>query len=120
MSSEPRRRLQHLVSKGYQRNFAAENTWVSIIDCQTGTVVEERRSIGNNWRAPDFLSVSRPEEDVDDSLEKEFSRHERVILNRVRDIQAFTKPSTEQKRGLDLLAAIHLVRSIAFRENTPR
>ena len=74
------RRLQHLVSKGYQRNFA-NGVWLTIIDPESGAVVDEKRSIKTNWRLQDFLSVTWSEDDVDDALEREFAEHERVVLN---------------------------------------
>lgn len=63
------RRLQHLVSKGYQRNFA-NGVWLTIIDPEPGAVVDEKRSIKTNWRLQDFLSVTWSEDDVDDALER--------------------------------------------------
>lgn len=107
--------MQHLVSKGYQRNFA-DGVWVSIIDAESGAVLEARKSIKTNWRLPEFLSVTWSESNVDDALEREFADQERVVLNRVRDISISKETSEEQKSALDLLAAIHLVRSEAFRE----
>ena len=109
------RRLQHLVSKGYQRNFA-NGVWLTIIDPESGAVVDDKRSIKTNWRLQDFLSVTWSEDDVDDGLEREFAEHERVVLNRVRDISPSTRTTPEQKRAVDLLAAIHLVRSPAYRD----
>lgn len=116
--AEEQRRLQHLVSKGYQANFA-DGLWVSILDAKSGAVLEAKKSIRVNWRLEDFLSVITTEDDkdvVDDELEKEFAKRERVFLNRVRDITPSKKATPEQKEALDLLAAVHLVRSLAFRE----
>jgi Protein of unknown function (DUF4238) len=103
------------VSKGYQRNFADE-VWLSILDVHTGAVINPRQSIKSNWRVPDFLSVKGAEEEVDDALEREFAKDERVILNVVRDIRPFTKLASEQRRALDRLTVIHLVRSLSFQQ----
>jgi hypothetical protein len=46
-------------------------------------------------------------------LESEFAKTEGKALNQIRDITP-NKISPEQKRALDLLAAIHLVRSLSF------
>ncbi len=114
VSSEPTRREQHLVSRGYQKNFA-DGTQIGIVDVSTGDVVHARRSIKYNWRAKDFLSVVTLDQ-IDDRLEKEFARDEKVILNSVRDIVGFREITPRQRTSLDRLAAIHLIRSHAFRD----
>jgi Protein of unknown function (DUF4238) len=114
MPEEQLRRQQHLVSKGYQRNFSDGNC-VSILDVTTGTVLRARRSIERNWRVPDFVSVVTSEGGVDDSLEREFAKDERVILNVIREISpSSAKVTDRQKDALDKLAVIHLVRSLSF------
>lgn len=110
---DEQRRKQHLVSKGYQRNFA-DGLFVSVVDASTGLVVADRRSINVNWRVPDFLSVVDGSGLVDDSLEREFARSERVYLNAIRDIRPFTKLTVQQRRAIDALTAAHLVRSVQF------
>lgn len=116
VTTEPVRRQQHLVSKGYQRNFADGSGRLSLLDARTGTVIDPHRRIKTNWRVQDFLSIPTPEGLVDDSLERDFAGHERVILNIIRSISPFGPISPEQKSALDRLAAIHLVRSHAFAE----
>jgi Protein of unknown function (DUF4238) len=111
--SDNLRRNQHLVSKGYQRNFA-EGQWIAVVDARTGKLVSPRRSISVNWRVPDFLSVISPDGDVDDSLEREFARSERVFLNVIRGIELHHPLSPAQKSALDALAATHAVRSLRF------
>lgn len=113
MPPEPTRTLQHLVSRGYQQNFADVRS-VSVINSKTGVIVDERRPTKTNWRVPDFLSVMNADGEPDDALEREFARDERVILNRVRDIRAFANVSDEQKHAVDLLTAIHIVRSRSY------
>ena len=114
VSTEPTRILQHLVSRGYQQNFA-EGKAVSIIDAVTGALIEPRRPTKTNWRVPDFLSVLDTDGEPDDALEKEFADDERVVLNRVRDVRAFKKVTADQKRAVDVLTAIHLVRSLSYK-----
>lgn len=113
MPEKPRRR-QHLVSKGYQRNFAADNTWVTVLDSSTGQILCPRRSIGANWRIDDFISVIFPDGSVDDALEREFGERERVFLRLVRQIQLNHPVSAANKAALDDLAAVHLARNSAF------
>lgn len=115
MSAEPNRTLQHLVSNGYQKNFADRGA-VSVLDARTGRLIDSRRSTKTNWRVPDFLSVIDEDGEPDDALEREFANDERVILNRVRDIRAFGTVTKEQKRAVDILTAIHLVRSQSFKK----
>lgn len=109
------RQRQHLVSAGYQRNFA-DNNRVGILDATTGKILDSRKSVNQNWRIDNFLSVVADDGQVDDSLEKEFAKHERVILNRVRELDVTRKPTQDQKSALDLLATIHLLRSESFRD----
>lgn len=115
MSSDPNRTLQHLVSNGYQKNFA-EGGSISVLDARTGALIDARRSTKSNWRVPDFLSAIGEDGQPDDALEREFANDERVILNRVRDIRAFVKITKDQKRAVDVLTAIHLVRSQSFKK----
>jgi hypothetical protein len=113
MPDEPLRRQQHLVSKGYQRNFSDRNR-VSILDARTGVLLQARRPIEQNWRVRDFASVVTSEGSVDDCLEREFAQDERVILNVIREISPSAEVTPRQKATLDKLAAIHLVRSLSF------
>lgn len=111
--AEPPRRKQHLVSRGYQANFASAGM-VTVLDVRTGRVVERSRSIRRNWRVDDFLSVVSAAGVIDDSLEREFGRRERVFLNAVRRLEPFKPLTDEQKRSLDALVATHLARSGSF------
>lgn len=111
--SEELRRKQHLVSKGYQSNFA-DGKWLAVLDAHSGQLVSSRRSIEVNWRVADFLSVVSPDGDVDDSLEREFAQSEQVFLNRIREIELHIPMNAARKNALDALAATHLVRSLAF------
>lgn len=107
------RRKQHLVSRGYQRNFA-DDIWVTVLDARTGDTIWSRRSVGANWRVQDFVSVIWPEGELDDSLEREFGDSEQVFLNVVRQIQLYRPVTAIQKAALDDLAAVHLVRNLSF------
>lgn len=115
MATESTRREHHLVSNGYQKNFADGGS-VAIVEVGTATLLHERRSTKKNWRVRDFLSVPAEANQVDDALEKEIARREVVVLNSVRDIEPFVALSDVQRRSLDTLAAMHLVRSEAFED----
>lgn len=112
MPERPRRK-QHLVSRGYQRNFAAD-IWLTVLDSSSGKTVWRRRSIGANWRVPDFVSIVWPDGEVDDSLEREFGDREQRFLNEVRRVQLNHPVTDIQKSALDELAAVHLVRNVSF------
>lgn len=111
--TEPPRRKQHLVSKGYQANFALAGR-VAVLDARTGRVIDSKRSIKENWRTQDFLSLVSNDGVVDDTLEREFAQQEQFFLNAVRDIKPFQAPTAAQKRALDALTATHLARSADY------
>jgi hypothetical protein len=111
--SEPVRRDHHLVSKGYQRNFA--KGWrVSVLDSRTGAVLDPRRHVMENWAVRDFLSVVRPDGTIDDSLEHDIAKRETRFLNVIRDLRVDRPVTAEQKVAIDELASVHLIRSHAF------
>lgn len=114
MTEKPRRG-QHVVSAGYQRNFA-DGPWVSVLDARDGRVLHYRRSVRANWKVTDFASVKTSDGAVDDSLEHEFSRRETVFLNVVREIRINEPLPREHKAALDDLAAVHLARSFRFEQ----
>jgi hypothetical protein len=110
--TQPERQQQHLVSKGLQKNFAHAHR-VAVLDARTSATLDRRRPIASNWREENFLTVVDASGNRDQSLENEFARTEGKALNQIRDITP-NKISHEQKEALDLLAAIHLVRSLSF------
>ena len=112
MTVEPRRRHQHLVSQGYQRNFARSGQ-LAILDSQSGAVIDSNRPVKKNWYWDDFLSVLHADGVADDLLEHQFGKIERVVLNQIRDIAAERITAT-QRAALDQLVAIHLFRSLSF------
>lgn len=111
MTTDPLRRRQHLVSKGYQENFA-RNHRVAVVDRSTGKLIEERET-KRNWRENDFVTVFDADGQPDDSLEREFAELERTVLNKIREISSAPMRS-DQRSALDQLAAIHLTRSLNY------
>ena len=112
MATDPKRQRQHLVSKGYQENFAQDHL-VAVLDARSGVTIHRGQPTKSNWRVDDFLTVVDATGDRDRSLESEFGKTEQKALNQIRDI-TLTRFSPEQRRALDSLAAIHLVRSLSF------
>ena len=76
-------------------------------------MLDPGRPIKSNWSEENFLTVMDAAGDRSQSLEAEFARTEGKALNQIREITP-NKISPEQKRALDLLAAMHLVRSLSF------
>lgn len=111
---DEKRRKQHLVSQGYQYNFADDQRLVSVLNASTGQVVTNRRSTRVNWRESDFLSVVHDSGELDDSLEREFGKKEQVYLNVIREIRPFTRLTAPQRKAIDALTAAHLVRNVQF------
>jgi len=106
------RAREHLVSRGYQANFAQDGR-VSVLDSRTGELLDSLRPITSNWWARDFTTERGPDGSLDDSLDREFRNSERVALNQIRDIRP-PVATKSQRRALDRIAAIHLVRSHSF------
>jgi hypothetical protein len=46
----------HLVSKGYQRNFAGDEHRVAVLDSRSGQLVNNGRPIKSNFTAPGYNS----------------------------------------------------------------
>jgi len=112
VAADPHRANNHLVSKGYQVNFAGPGDRLAILSATTGKVVDNR-PVKTNWALRDFLTVTRVDGSLDDSLERDFGKVERKVLNQIRDITN-TVVTPEQKEALDQVAGIHLVRSLSF------
>jgi hypothetical protein len=110
---QPERQQQHLVSRGLQKNFANDDDRVAVLDSQSGAMIAADRPIKSNWSEQNFLTVVDAAGDLDQSLKIDFAKTEQKALNQIRDITP-NKISPDQKRALDLVAAIHLVRSLSF------
>lgn len=103
----------HIVSRGWQANFADDHT-VSILDVATGEIADDERRIKSNFAEEDFLTYTdgegNPVRDVDDA----FTRIERRVLNKVREIRV-DRCEREHRDSVAELFGIHLVRSDALR-----
>jgi Protein of unknown function (DUF4238) len=111
--TEIKRQRQHLVSRGYQKNFATPDDRVAVLDAESGEVLDRNRPVTSNWREEDLLTVVDAAGNQDRSLEDEFKKTEGKVLDQIRRITP-NKITPEQRQALDLVAAIHLVRSLSF------
>jgi hypothetical protein len=107
------RQQQHLVSRGLQKNFADDDDRVTVLDAGSGDILSRGRPIKSNWSQENFLTYVDSTGHRNQSLESEFAKTEQKALNQIRDITP-NKISPGQRRALDLVAAIHLVRSLSF------
>jgi len=107
----------HLVSRGYQKNFANDRQLVVVVDKATGR--HKLRGTKSTFVAPGFNSYYEPDGTPNDVLEREWSRVEATCLRRVREVEAATIDRPEIRQALTALFSIHLVRSKAF-ENSHR
>jgi hypothetical protein len=103
----------HLVSKGYQRNFATPDRKVTVLSALDGTVIEQLRPTKRNWAEPHWNSVLTAAGQYDARLEVEWARLEPSVLRRIREVSvASCRP--EHRGAIINLFAIHLVRSRTF------
>ena len=110
------RRLErhHLVSRGYQHNFATADRRLDVIDPRTGDVVQRLRAVKNNYVTRGFNAFVDDTGEVNSELEDAFSRVETAVLPTVRELNA-KRVSADIKADVANLFAIHLVRSEAYK-----
>ena len=104
----------HLVSRGYQQNFASEDKRVALVSTDTGEVIDPQRAIKHNFAIAGFNDVELPEGGHDSSLEAGFAQIERPVLDQIRRLKA-SAIGSEQRGAVVKLFAMHLVRSQTFR-----
>jgi Protein of unknown function (DUF4238) len=104
----------HLVSKGYQKNFADERQRVSVVEARTGKLVEPLRPTKRNW-AEDHWNSFEEGGTQNPHLENEFARIEAKVMRSIREVSA-TNVTPREKAAIVNLFAIHLVRSKSFVE----
>jgi Protein of unknown function (DUF4238) len=109
---EPKR--HHLVSRGYQNNFASAQLRIAVMDAHSGRFIEDRRT-KDNFVEPAFNSFVDLDGGIVADLENEWARIERKVLNQVRRV-APGNCGQVLRGAIASLFAIHLVRSWAFRE----
>jgi Protein of unknown function (DUF4238) len=106
----------HLVSAGYQRNFANDQRRLAVVNARTGDLAPRLRAVKSNWVEKHWNSVTDPRTGrPDTSLEETFSRIESTVLNHIKTVRIGSL-SPEQAGAIVNLFAIHLARSRSFRQ----
>ena len=113
MSKPPVPVRHHLVSKGYQKNFADAKQRLSILDARNGDAVEMLRPTKRNWVENDWNSFIDDSGIVNPHLELEFSRVEASAMRSIREV-TIQGPTPRQKGAIISLFAMHLARSRSF------
>lgn len=109
--SEPVR--HHLVSKGYQKNFADERQRVSVVDARRGKLIEPFRPTKRNWVEEHWNSFPGETGAQNPHLEKEFARIGATVMRSIREVST-AGVTLRQKAAIVNLFAIHLARSRSF------
>ncbi len=105
----------HLVSAGYQRNFATSDRRLDIIHARSGEVVKSGRAVRRNWTREHWHSVIDPKSgSVDTELEETFSKIESRVLDTIRHVR-IGHLTPEQSSAVINLFAIHIARSEMLR-----
>lgn len=103
----------HLVSKGYQKNFADGQHRLTVIDARSGVTLDRLRPAKLNWVENDWNTFWDESGDPNRQLEQEFARIEAGVMRRIRDVHAGTAQGAHLSAVINL-AAMHLVRSRSF------
>ena len=112
---ESRAVKQHLVSKGYQKNFADGKRKLSIVSVIDASIAKQLRPTKPNWVKDDWNSFTQADGELNAQLETEFSKLENSALPVIRSVRAANLTET-QRGAIVSLFAMHLVRSEAFAE----
>ncbi len=103
----------HLVSKGYQKNFADERQRLTILDPRTGKVIDRLRPTKRNWVEADWNTFWSTSGDPNRHLEREFAKIEAGMLRSIREVDTAVV-GDRYGAAIVNLAAMHLVRSRSF------
>jgi hypothetical protein len=104
----------HLVSRGYQQNFASPDKRVTVLDAASGCLIDRGRPIKSNFVRPDFNAFVAETGELVELLEARFAEIEKVVLDQIRRVgPGACRP--QQRAAIINLFAIHLVRSESFR-----
>ena len=103
----------HLVSQGYQRNFATPEKRLAVFSSLTGEIIDPARAIKSNWALPDFNSYITSDGELNSGLEGEWADVERSVLDQIRRISP-DHCGPDQRSAVYNLMALHLVRSVSF------
>jgi hypothetical protein len=108
---------QHLVTRSWQNNFGDSERKVTVLDAETGSIVQRRRSTRRNYTEAHFNSftTATSPDDFNTYVEEQWSKIETTTVHTARNITRTTITS-EQRAAIAQLFAMHLVRSRPFRE----
>ncbi len=107
----------HIVSRGWQKNFANELHQVAVLDILARRVVPRDRPIKNNFAERGFMTYVSPSGEVLRDADKAFQQIERRVLNKVREVGVRSRVTDDHREAVVQLFTIHLVRSQAFRDS---
>lgn len=107
----------HIVSKGWQKNFANELHQVAVVDVNTCCVVQRDRPIKSNFAERGFMTQIGPNGEALRDADKAFQKIERRVLNKMREISVDCRITDEHREAVVQLFTIHLVRSQEFRDS---
>ena len=109
---DPFAEMHHLVSQGYQRNFA-DGHRVTVLAARSGEIIDPARPIKSNFVRAGYNTQIGSTGDPDSRLEREFAKLERPILDQIRRVTP-TTCGPDLCAAVVTLFAVHLVRSEAF------
>lgn len=118
MPTPPIPTRHHLVSQGYQKNFADSKKRLTVLGARNGRVVEALRPAKRNWVEKDWNSFIDLSGMANPHLELEFAKVEASAMRSVREVTV-RGPTPRQKAAIVSLFAMHLARSrsfVAFRD----
>jgi hypothetical protein len=111
--------MHHLVSRGYQRNFANDDHRIAVLAAPTAQLIDPARAIKSNFVREGFNSSVLTDGTESEWLEDAFASVERAVLNQIREVGP-KRAGAEQRAAVANLFAIHLVRSDSFLDTHDR
>ena len=107
----------HIVSKGWQFNFANALHQVAVADVASCRIVRDDRPIKKNFAERGFMTHTDADGGRSRDADEVVRAIERIVLNQVRDIAVEFRITEEHREAVIELFSIHLVRSQAFRDS---
>jgi len=110
---DPLTERHHLVTRGYQQNFADDQKRIAVVSTSTGKVIDAARPIKSNFVAPGYTAHVTPSGEAVATLEHEFAKVERSMTDQIRRASP-TYLGETTRQAIITLFAMHLVRSPSF------
>jgi hypothetical protein len=105
----------HLVSRGWQRNFGDDQERVASIEARTGVITGSARPIKNNFAEQGFMTYTEPGGAWTRDADTAFRKIERRVFERVREVRRDVCDEDHRNAVIEM-CSIHLVRSNDFRD----